>query len=885
MIGGTMKKSSDPLNRAGLQSAVHTILRRCRPMTAFTSINTLLLGSMVAYGQSATAPASPTASPAPVSELKEIVVTAQRRKQTVQDVPYNISVIDPRQIEQSGATTLNDLTRDVPGLVTVDTGPGSRGGMNNLTLRGLRTDSPGGGQSVAEIPGESVSPVSTYFGETPVFFAMPLYDVQRVEVLRGPQGTLYGSGSQAGTIRIIPNPPEFDHFSGEVEGTASDTDHASSSIDNLNRDIEGYLNIPLASHLALRIDGGREHDGGFINNVDLFEREGPGLVATPTPSVPGVLTSGPVIAPEQKDTNTTDQWFARGALRWQPTNAVELQLNYVHQFIRSANGQYSDPGYPGGVLNLTTASPVPPSASNPAAWPDSNFTLNPTGPYDSTAFTLSPYNDKIDLGSAVATVDFGFASLTSASSYYSHDSFAAADYTPAFFSNAGFNFNVYPPYNFYPRMLPITEVPTNDHSFIQELRLVSDGRNRFDYVVGGYYQREGGSVQFHQYIPGLIEYLDYSGQPNPASSDQDWHYLRDTTFKDLAGFGELTWHITSKWQLTAGLRVFHQTFDTQSSSHFFICGSICSADLTNPDGYSASLSSFGTTRVVKKVNTAYDFSPNFKVYATYSEGFRRGGANALPLAGIYATLPTYQTFSPDFAKNYEVGIKGTTPDHRLQYSADIYRIDVTSFQFDGEDFSYFPATYNGKGSRSQGGELALTASLTQNTQATFSYGYTQAKVTQTFELLDYPTYSTIPSLGGTGSTAPLFNGPITAGTRLPGVPLTTVSFGLDHTVHLTMIGSGGAALQLHVDGAYRSATSATILASTPFNWTIPSSFSGDARATLITGGPVSYSLFVNNFTDCLCYSGGQNIQSYANYSRDRYIARPRTIGITLRYDF
>lgn len=876
-----MKKCSDPLSGASLQSAVRTALRRCRPITAFTSINTVLLGSMVAYAQN---PLSAAAAEAQMPQLKEIVVTAQRRKQTVQDVPYNISVIDPRQIGESGATTLNDLTRDVPGLVTVDTGPGSRGGMNNLTLRGLRTDSPGGGQSVAEIPGESVSPVSTYFGETPVFFAIPLYDVQRVEVLRGPQGTLYGSGSQAGTIRIIPNPPEFGRFSGEVEGTASDTAHAS-SFNNLNRDLQGYLNIPLASHLALRIDGGREHDGGFINNVDLFERQGPGLIAAPTPRVPGVLTSGPVIAPEQKNTNTTDQWFARAALRWQPTNAVELQLNYVHQYIESANAQYANPGYPGGVLNLTTASPVPPSASNPAAWPDSSFDLNPAGPYDSTAFTLSPYHDKIDLASAVATVDLGFASVTSASSYYNHDSFAAADYTPAFFSNAGFNFNIYPPYNFYPRMLPITEVPTNDHAFIQEARLVSNGRHRFDYVVGAYFQREVGSVQFHQYIPGEIDYLAYSGQPNPAAADQTWHYIRDTTFQDLAGFGELTWHITHEWQATAGLRLFHQTFDTQSSSHFFICGPICSADLTNPEGYSASSSSFGSTRVVKKLNTAYDFSPNLKVYATYSEGFRRGGANALPLAGIYATLPTYQTFSPDFAKNYEVGVKGTSFDGRLQYSADVYRIDVTGFQFDGEDFSYFPATYNGKGSRSQGAELALTASLSRATQATLSYGYTQAKVTQTFELLDYPTYAKIPSLGGKGQTAPLFNGPITAGTRLPGVPRNTMSFSLDHTVALAMIGAGTWALRLHMDGAYRSATSATILASTPFNWTIPSSFSADARATLVTGGRMSYSLFVNNFTDCLCYSGGQNIQSYPNYSRDRYIARPRTIGITLRYDF
>ena len=877
----TMKRHKQTGGISLVHDMVRGTLRKYAPIAAVTSLNTMLLGAMPAHASTVRGPHDAANS---AGLLREVIVTAQRRKQTVQQIPYNISVIGQRQIAESGATTLNDLTRDVPGLVSVDTGPGSRGGMNNLTLRGLRTDSPGGGQSVAEIPGESVSPVSTYFGETPVFFAIPLYDIERVEVLRGPQGTLYGSGSEAGTIRIIPNAPQFNRFSGEMELTASDTEHAS-SLNNLNRDFQGFLNIPLANHLALRIVGGREHDGGFINNVDLFRRQGPGLTAAPTPSIPGVLTSGPVIGPVEKDTNTSDQWFGRAELRWDPSRAVDLRLNYLHQYVESANGQYTTPGYSGGVLNLTTASPVPPSPQNPAYWPNSSFTLRSAGPYDSTAFTLSPYHDTVDLVNAVATVDLGFASVTSASSYYNHDSFAAADYTPAFFSNAGFNFNVYPPYNFYPRMLPITEVPTNDHAFIQEVRLVSKGRHRFDYVIGAYYQREGGSVQFHQYIPGINDYLTYSGQPNPANTDQTWHYIRDTTFQEISSFGELTWHITHKWQATIGARVFHQTFDTQSSSHFFICGAICSADLTNPNGYSASSSSVGTTRVVKKFNTAYDFSPNLKVYATYSQGFRRGGANALPLAGIYATLPKYQTFSPDFANNYEIGVKGVSFHDRLQYSADIYRIDISNFQFDGEDFSYFPATYNGKGSRSQGAEFTLTASLTPRTQATLSYGYTQAKVTKTFELYDYPTYATIPALGGTGQTAPLFNGPITAGTRLPGVPLNTVSFSLDHTVPIELSGNRAWALRLHIDGAYRSATSATILASTPFNWTIPGSFSGDMRATLVTDGRMSYSLFITNFTDCLCYSGGQNIQSYPNYSRDRYIARPRTYGLTLRYDF
>src|ERR1700677_4146016 len=145
-----------------LRRAVTDALRQNSRFTGLTSINTLLLSSVGVYAQAVAQPAAPSDA----SVIPEIVVTAQRRTESIQDVPYNITVVDPQQINASGATTLNDLTRIVPGLVTVDTGEGARGRTDNLTLRGLRTDSPGGGQTVVEVPGQSVSPVSTYFGET-----------------------------------------------------------------------------------------------------------------------------------------------------------------------------------------------------------------------------------------------------------------------------------------------------------------------------------------------------------------------------------------------------------------------------------------------------------------------------------------------------------------------------------------------------------------------------------------------------------------------------------------------------------------------------------------------------------------------------------------------
>jgi iron complex outermembrane recepter protein len=194
-----------------------------------------------------------------------------------------------------------------------------------------------------------------------------------------------------------------------------------------------------------------------------------------------------------------------------------------------------------------------------------------------------------------------------------------------------------------------------------------------------------------------------------------------------------------------------------------------------------------------------------------------------------------------------------------------------------------PATYNGDTARSQGVELELDVSLARNTRATLGYAYTDAKVTKTFTLLDYPSYALVPSLGGTGETAPLFGGPITSGSKLPGVPENTVTVGIDHTLDVAVL--PGDRLTLHMDGAYHSSESANIVPSSVYNWHIPWNFLGDLRATLETGRHLSYSVFINNFTNDPGYSGGTNYQATPSYGGFRFVATPRTFGFVARYQF
>ena len=502
--------------RTEIRSMVRGILRQHRRMALLSSATMFMLGSGAAHAQQSPG----TAQPATTSGLQEVVVTAQRRSESLQDVPYNISALGAETLESAAVMSLNDIARLVPGLTTVDEGAAARAGYSSLTLRGIRTDSPGGGLLGEAYDPLTVNPISTYFGETPVFFQMPLEDVERVEVLRGPQGTLYGSGAEAGTIRIVPKRPEFGAFSAEADANGSYTQFAP----NANSGVHGVLNVPIADQVALRVVAGYDHEAGFIKAVDRFVLQPDG---TPVPSIPGNLTAGPELEPVERGINSSNQWFARGALRWQPSTAIDLQFDYVHQKTDVADAQWGSPLYQGGRFD-----------DSGDHWPNGSVILRPGCDYCTTNFVAEPYNDETDLGSLVGTFDLGLATITSATSYYDKRNFTVADGTPGMINFGGTSFITYYPYNFYPRTTNPQHTYNGDHSFVQELRMVSKP-GRFEYVAGLYYQEEKNSMEMHQTDPGVTEYLAFIGEPSAAPAiydDQNYIIYRNTAFNDRAAF-------------------------------------------------------------------------------------------------------------------------------------------------------------------------------------------------------------------------------------------------------------------------------------------------------------------------------------------------------------
>lgn len=780
-----------------------------------------------------------------VGRLEEVMVTATRRSQSVQDIPYNISALTSKTIKDAGITNIDELARIVPGLSVTETG--GRSLNNDIYLRGAKSD-PAGFQST--IPNVAVPTTSTYLGEAPAFVNIKLTDIERIEVLRGPQGTLYGSGSVGGTVRFIFNKPNFESVSGNVSTSMSQKEDA----DDLSHTIDGTINIPLTDNLAFRAVAGYEDSAGFIDANKIVVTEQDSLV--PVLADPSDPFGSGMVFQTLEDTNDAQTQYYRAALLWNVNDNVEVLTTFIHQ--------------EDSIGDMTAQTP----SSGPFGTP---------GIDDRThgRYLRQRLDRNVDVGSIDISADLGFATLTSSTSFYEEEVDTDFDFsgTAELLHDL---LGVYP--GLERQFRPIIRATTNE-GFTEEIRLVSNSEGPFNWVAGFFYSEQEATLRERSPITALPEWANLPnpsaaaalGMPgatfadflriNNGASEQairdgsPLNMSRDVEADETSIFGEISYDITDAWQVTVGARAFWINNKQNLSQEYPLCGPSCSPSGLDPRGTNSSDSDQDFQDQVYKLNTSYDFNDETMFYATWAEGFRRGGANGLPTAGPFAESASLLQFAPDSVENIEVGVKGSLIN-KFQYTLALYRMDWQDMQIDtGTTPAGIPFVANGGDVTSQGLELEVFGQLTENLSFTFGYSYTDATVTEDFV-----------NEGTSGKD----------GDRLPGIPENKVSISLNYSKQLESI--QGAELLLHLDGTYQDDWQTAINAANT-NYTIVDAYDRWNASASIIKGNWRAGLFVNNITDELARTGAQIFAFWPQHSQLELIGQPRTIGFRLEYNF
>ena len=808
--------------------------------------------------------------------LQEVVVTATRHAVQAQDLPISITAVTGAELEESGIQDIAALAHSMAGVNYTDKGP--FGGVNgsSLIIRGLNSEQTAGQLALAS---PVVPPVATYVDDTPLFVNLRLQDLDHVEILRGPQGTLYGSGSLGGTIRFVQNAPDPSGFDSRAEVGISDTNHTHAP----NENVSGMLNLPVTDTFAVRVNAGWSYDAGFINQPNLYVLNSSGY---PISSNPANLFSAPVKYRED-GVNHYEYRDARVSALWKPAENFKAQLTYYYQLataggfpaVATSAAAYNQPISPNTQLPGTDLVPQLYSAPVPAGVDQLSSSTN----------SLEGTNDKVDVGALALEYDMGFATLSSDTSWAHHNNASRDDLT-ALYSNFSFYQNFY---GQNPRTFVQGQDQLDDRVVSQEFRLASKSGGFLDWVTGVFYKDQRTYIQEHEFYPGYNAFYNACSQlPNTVPSDAggvngstcglgeygpetgatsivgiplvlDQAYIGDfhTKFRDLAAFGELTAHLTDRWSITGGTRLFLQTLSQSQQTGLLFDGPGFAANTSLSDQW---------RKALWKANTSFQLDKTNLVYATFSQGFRRGGVNALPPGEPvidpttnkpYVTPAALTHLQPDTADNYEIGAKGEI-SNRVRYSAAIYDIQWHNIQ-EGVQLTplVLPAALNIGEAYSRGFETELYVNVTSHISAQLDYTYDQTRLTKLSSLFFFPNVSAPPPA---------------IGSPLPGTPKNSVQAELDYGhVHFA-----DGDWRLAVSGRYQStvlpALSATVPLATGF-----ATF--DTRLTYQHSHWLA-AFYVNNIGNVLGITSYSDPALYGN--RDQAIvSTPRTIGASVAYSF
>lgn len=614
--------------------------------------------------------------PRSAKDLDTVTVTATRRAATVQDVPLNLTATTGLDIEQQNLTDLADLVKTVPGLYLVDQGGRD---ANLLTVRGLNTNSLTGSEGVGQDGG---GVVAQYLGDIPLYLDLRLTDIERVETLLGPQGTLYGAGTLGGAIRYLPVRPQLGETSVQATTGLSSSSHSGDT----GMEVSSILNLPIGQHGALRASFGKYHDPGWVD-YDFLVRE-PG-VSNPQPdfSDPDAVAAN---LKRRRDANDLTTSSARVGLRWMFGDAVDANLTYYYQ--RQESG--------GRTVNQVDSFG--------------------TGRYESAYRFLEPNDRKSQLLALEVTADLGFATLTSASGYSEYDELGQRDQTDLLLD---FQYG----YEDFPSFAAYTREEVETRRFTQEVRLVSNDTGPLTWIVGGFYDRSDLTAYSSEFVPGIPEFW---GIDRPDNLE----YFQATFDKpeEKALFGEIGYDFTDKWNVTVGGRWFK--YDDEQKVGF----ALPLIDGSAPDEIAVTYDPVNVSDKdsIFKFNTSYQFTPKLLGYATVSEGYRSGGANAVPACldplpdgQNVCALPNERLIKPDKTTNHELGLRSSWLDNRLVVNGALYYIDWDDVQVAGTTVNgAIPITVNGAKARSQGVELTTQARLLPGLRLTASYTYNKAEL-------------------------------------------------------------------------------------------------------------------------------------------------------------
>jgi outer membrane receptor protein involved in Fe transport len=659
-------------------------MKQYRRTPVARSVSAVLAGSALVAATPVYAQDEESSAP-----LEEIVVTAQKREQSLQDVPVSIQVLGNEQLEQLNLQNFAEYIEFLPTVSFISARPG----VSQVYMRGI--SSGGDGNHSASLPS-----VGVYLDEQPIttineVLDLHMYDIARIETLAGPQGTFFGASSQAGTVRIITNKPVIGETQAGFDVAANFVSEG-----DVGYSLEGFANLPISDRMAVRLVGWHIEQAGYIDNVNRqVTMQGVGVTHDNAPLV-------------EEDFNSSTTSGARALLK------IDLNDNWTLT--------------PGIIYQQQDT--------------DGAFTHDPEDIGDLQAARFYPefYDDSWYQASLTLEGDIGGYEFVYAGAYFDRDREALDDYTHYaqyldnyyewYYQTYYYTGGCYHLDSQYECTDP-SQFITPDENFNKqshELRLMSPQDRRFRWMLGLFVQRQEHDFDLRWSVPDM----DPDFGPTRTwplgtvvlETNTVWQTKQVRTDRDQAVFGELNFDITDNLTFIGGVR----WFDFENSLYGFNGGlNRCLDDQDLPqypcfDAPNIDAVSEGDGNTVK-VSLNYNVTGDAMLYATYSEGFRPGGVNR-------TAVPGFGKYDPDFVDNYEIGWKTTLADGRLRFNGAAYYLEWDDFQFSFLDFSISPLTIiqNVGQSETTGFEFDTVFAASDALTLSFAASYNKAELAEPY---------------------------------------------------------------------------------------------------------------------------------------------------------